>query len=389
MPRFPKHAHSADGLSDRVFGQLVQRSQQRGARRVFPLHVGDTYLDPLPAAQAEAQRSAERARLHNYAPVQGEPELLDAIITKVQRRSGVTLERECVQVMSGATAGIGVLCGALLDPGDEVLLPAPFWPLVRGAVKLRGATAVEVPFYTELDKPGFDPIAVLERATTDRTVALYINTPHNPTGAILSDAVVDAIADFAVRRDLWVLTDEVYEDLWYTSEPRSVWMHPKLRDRVIATHSISKAYALAGARVGFCHSQSAEIMQVVRGVQTFYTYCAPRPMQLGAARALLDGDGWLADARAAYGQAARAAAGALRIPAPAGGTFLFFDLGPHLRGGETPMAFLERCLDAGVMLTPGTASGQHYERWARLCFTSVAPDDLAAALDCLQRVLWP
>ena len=73
---------------------------------------------------------------------------------------------------------------------------------------------------------------------------------------------------------------------------------------------------------------------------------------------------------------------------PAGGTFLFFDATPHLRAGETLMGFLERCLDAGVMLTPGSASGQHFENWARLCYTTVPPEDLHAALDRLQRVLW-
>src|SRR5690348_8594109 len=111
MPRFPKHASSAEGLSDRVFGALVQKSQAHSGR-VYPLHVGDTYLDPLPAARAEAQRSEEWARLHNYAPVQGEPELLDAIIEKVARRSGVTLERANLQVMAGATGGLGVVCSA-------------------------------------------------------------------------------------------------------------------------------------------------------------------------------------------------------------------------------------------------------------------------------------
>jgi N-succinyldiaminopimelate aminotransferase len=164
-------------------------------------------------------------------------------------------------------------------------------------------------------------------------------------------------------------------------------MLPELRGRVIATHSISKAYALAGARVGFCHGPS-DIMQIVRGVQTFYTYCAPRPMQLGAARALRDGEAWLANARSLYAAAARQAADALRLPMPAGGTFLFFDATPHLRAGESLMGFLERCLDAGVMLTPGSASGQHYENWARLCYTTVPPDDLRAALDRLRHVLW-
>ena len=385
MPRFPRSASRAEGLSDRVFGQLVQRSTAR-TDHVYPLHVGDTYLEPLPAARAEAQLSSARARLHNYAPVQGEPELLDAIIAKVERRSNVTLARDCVQVMSGATAGLGVVCSALLAPGDEVLLPAPFWPLIRGIIKLQGAVPVEVPLFTELDRPGFDPVAALEQAITPRTVALYLNSPHNPTGRVLPEALISALARLAQRHDLWVLTDEVYEDLWFEAPTPSIWARPDLRERTIASHSVSKAYGLAGARVGFSHGPQ-EIMQVIRGVQTFYSYCAPRPMQLGAACALRDGDAWLADARERYARAARMAAHALGVRAPQGGTFLFFDAQPHLREGETLMGFLERCLDAGVMLTPGSASGQAFERWARLCFTSVPEVELAAALERLKPVL--
>jgi len=385
MPRFPRHASAAEGLSDRVFEQLLRKCQAR-ATRVYPLHVGDTYLEPLPAARAEAQRTDERARLHNYAPVQGEPELIDAIVEKVQRRSGVSLDRACVQVMSGATAGLGVVCSALLEPGDELLLPAPFWPLVRGAARLRGARVVEVPFYTELERADFDPIAALEDAITPRTVAIYLNSPHNPTGVVLPPAIVSRLIELAVRHDLWVLTDEVYEDLWYDQPPESIWTRPELRGRAIVTHSVSKAYGLAGARVGFTHGPS-EIMQVIRGVQTFYSYCAPRPMQLGAARALREGEAWLANARGVYKAAARAAAEALGLPMPQGGTFLFLDAGRHLRDGESTDGFLERCLDHGVMLTPGSASGRDFERWVRLCYTAVPPAELETALAGLRSVL--
>jgi N-succinyldiaminopimelate aminotransferase len=385
MPRFPGHAGAAAGLSDRVFEQLLQKSQARD-RRVYPLHVGDTYLEPLAAARAEAQRTQDRVRLHNYSPVQGEPELIDAILEKVQRRSGVALDRACVQVMSGATAGIGVVCSALLEPGDELLLPAPFWPLIRGAARLRGARVAEVPFYTELDRTDFDPIAALEAAVTPRTAAIYLNSPHNPTGVVLPPAIVTRLIELAVRHDLWVLTDEVYEDLWYDQPPESIWTRPELRGRVIVTHSVSKAYGLAGARVGFAHGP-ADIMRVIRGVQTFYSYCAPRPMQLGAARALREGEAWLANARGLYKAAARAAVETLDLPMPQGGTFLFFDTGKYLRGGETTAGFLERCLDHGVMLTPGSASGQDFERWARLCYTAVPPVELEAALAGLRSAL--
>jgi len=385
MPRFPRSAPHAEGLADPGLARLVARAVAR-AGGAIPLHVGDTYLEPLAAARAEAQQSSEHPRLHNYSPVQGEPELLDAIVAKVERRSGVTLARDCVQVMPGATAGFGVICAALLAPGDEVLLPAPLWPLMRGAIKLRGAVPVEVPFFTELDRPDFDPIAALERACTPRTVAIYLNSPHNPTGRVLPDPLIAQLSAFALRHDLWVWTDEVYEDLWFTTPTPSIWARPELRARTIASHSVSKAYALAGARVGFSHGPR-EIMAVIRGVQTFYSYCAPRPMQLGAARALREGEAWLADARDRYARAGALAARALGVRAPEGGTFLFFDLERHLRPGEAPLRFLERCVDAGVTLMPGSAAGHAFDRWARLCFTTVPEPELVLALERLRPLL--
>lgn len=386
MPRFPSPASSATSLSDRVFGQLVRKSGSQSAR-LYPLHVGDTYLEPLAEARAEAQRSDDRERLHNYAPVQGEPELLDAIVDKVARRSGVRLDRECVQVMSGATAGLGVVCSAMLEPGDEVILPSPFWPLVRGIIRARGAVAVEVPLFSRLSEPGFDAVAAIERAITKKTVAIYVNTPHNPTGAMLDDRVLSGIAALAEKHSLWILSDEVYEDVWFTAEPPpSVFTRKDFAARTIATHSVSKAYGLAGARIGYSHGPR-EIMEVIRGVQTFYSYCAPRPMQFGAARALRDGEAWLANMRRVYGHAGKLAADALGIPAPAGGTFLFFDLARYMRPGETLMNVLERCMDAGVMLTPGTASGRDFETWARLCFTVVPEHELRDALHRLRGAL--
>ncbi|HEY2736371.1 MAG TPA: pyridoxal phosphate-dependent aminotransferase [Polyangiales bacterium] len=386
MPRFPLSAPSAQSLSDRVFGQLVRRSGKQ-TDRVYPLHVGDTYLEPLALARAEAQSSSAHARLHNYAPVQGEPELLHAIVNKVERRSGLALDPENVQVMAGATAAMGIICNALLEPGDEVLLPSPFWPLMRGAIRARGAIPVEVPLFTRLDEPGFDPLSALEAAITDRTCAIYLNTPHNPTGRILPVGLIEGIAQLASAHDLWIFSDEVYEDVYFTPKPpASLFARKDLAARTIATHSVSKAYGLAGARVGYTHGPH-DAMEVIRGVQTFYSYCAPRPMQFGAAQAIAHGDGWLDQMRSIYGSAGRASAEALDIPAPEGGTFLFFDLAHFMRRSETLKDILERCLDAGVMLTPGTACGQDFGTWARLCFTVVPEPELREALKLLRSVL--
>jgi N-succinyldiaminopimelate aminotransferase len=379
MPRFPDTAASADGLSPKVFSRLAARAKDH-AGPVYPLHVGDTWMEPLEAARAEHQRTAEHPRLHNYSPVQGEPALLDAIAEHLKRRGQCLVDRECLQVTSGATAGLSVVTEALLDPGDEVLLPSPFWPLIRGIIAKRGATPVQIPFFDRVWDEGFDAEAALEAALTERTAAIYVNTPHNPTGTVLPDDVVAAIGRVAERHDLWVLSDEVYEELYFGGlPPKPVWARSDFQRRCVAVHSVSKAYGLAGARVGWAHGPH-EAMEAIRGVQVFSTYCAARPMQLGAAAALRQGGEWLAAARRSYEEAAEHTARALGIPKPQGGTFVFFDVASRLKDGEDTIGLLERCLDAGVLLTPGASSGEAYASWVRLCFTSVPPDELQEAL---------
>ncbi len=386
MPRPPQSSAATASLSDRVYGALLDEAKRRPPP-VHLLNVGDTYLEPLPAARAEAQRAAEHPRLHNYAAVQGEPVLLDAIIARTERVHGVTLDRQCVQVMPGATGGFSVVATALLEPGDQVVVLSPFWPLIRGIVASRSATAVELPFYTRLGDAGFDPEAALEAVITPRTVAVYVNTPNNPTGRALDAGVVSAIARVVARHNLWLWCDEAYEELWYGSaRPEAIWKRSDLRERAVACHTLSKSHALAGARVGYTHGP-ASIMPAIRGAQTFLTYCAPRPMQLGAARALTEGDAWVESTRQLYVTASHRAAAALGLEPPAGGTFLFFDAQRFFRDGEDIQGFLRRCLDAGVLLTPGAASGADYETWARLCYTAVPPDQLADALDRLGRVV--
>jgi N-succinyldiaminopimelate aminotransferase len=380
VPRFPHTSRHAHSVSHRVYSNLEARALARNDQ-IYRLHVGDTYRDPVPAAQAEQQLSAEHPGLHKYAPVHGEPSLIDAFLDYVARRHGEALNRELVQVMSGATAGLSVVCQVLLEPGDEVLLPSPFWPLSRGVIATKGAVPVQVPFYTELDDAKFDAEAVLESAVTDRTVALYINTPNNPSGRVLSDATIDAMLRVAKHHDLWLLCDEAYEEIYFDREPPdAVWKRPDIRDRAIAFHTLSKTYGFAGARVGFTHGPES-VMTAVRGMQTFHTYCAPRPMQFGGVQALRQGGAWIEESRSVYRDAGYEAADALGVDRPAGGTFLFLDVSGQLSPGDADCtSFLERCADEGVLLTPGQSCGADYAKWVRLCFTSVPPAQLSVAL---------
>ena len=380
MPRFPKVSKHAHSVSARVYSGLEQRALAKN-EQIYRLHVGDTYRDPVAAARAEHQLSAEHPGLHKYAPVHGEPSLIDAFIANVQRRHGETLNPDLVQVMSGATAGLSIVCQVLLEPGDEVLLPSPFWPLSRGIIATKGAVPVQVPFYTRFDEPGFDAEAVLESAVTERTVALYINTPNNPSGRVLSTQTIDAMMRVAKRHDLWVLCDEAYEEIYFDREPPdAVWKRPDVRDRAIAFHTLSKTYGFAGARVGFAHGPEG-IMDAVRGMQTFHTYCAPHPMQFGGVEALRQGGAWVEESRVVYRDAGYEAADILGVARPAGGTFLFLDVSEHLNPDESDCtSFLERCADESVLLTPGRSCGADYAKWVRLCFTAVPPAQLTEAL---------
>lgn len=374
MPRAPAVSETCRTLSHDVYSSLLARARSRPGP-MYPLHVGDTYREPWPELRPESLPPTPR--LYNYAPVRGEPTLLEAIRERLRRDHDVEVPTESVQVTIGATGGLSVAAQTVLDPGDEVIVLAPYWPLIRGIVAARGARAVELPFFDRVADAAFDPERALEEAVSERTVALYVNTPNNPTGHVLDAGVLEVLVRFARKHDLWLWSDEAYAALAFGPLPAPLWR--RAPERSLAFYTASKSYGVAGARVGWVHGPEA-VMRAISGVQTFSTYCAPRPLQQGVARALLHAGDWLDSAREAYQLAARAAAERLGLPVPAGGTFLFFDVSATPAGRDGIEGFLERAMEAGVLLTPGAASGQAYESWARLCYSAVPPDELDDAL---------
>lgn len=387
MPRYPGLSSAHLGLSSSVYTSLLALAKTH-APEVFALNVGDTYRLPAVTARSEALHSEQLDRLYNYADVRGEPQLIDAIVADLAARDR-PVSRERIQVTSGATSGLDIACRSLLAPGDEVIVLAPFWPLVRGIVSAAGAVPVELPFFTELRKPGFDIRAALAGVLSERTVALYVNHPHNPTGVVLTRGEISIIAQLCAEHDLWLLSDEAYERLHFGDEPPpALWCHPLLRERSVVAHTLSKSFGLAGARLGYLHGPEAA-MQAISGLQTYSTYCAARPMQLLGAAALCSAEGasWLREARQLYAAAAALTAATLGIAPPESGTFLLFDTRPFLQSGETPAELLARCARAGVVLTPGAATGSAYGDFARLCFTALPPAALSRALSVLKKTL--
>jgi aspartate/methionine/tyrosine aminotransferase len=317
----------------------------------------------------EDLRTADAPRMHQYTPPQGMPALVDAVVARMRERTGAAVEREGVCISGGATAGLAAAVGTMVLPGDEVLLLAPHWPLIDGIVRMFGAVPVPVPFFGLADSADSAAGAV-EAARSERTVALYVNSPNNPTGRTIPLAWLEALVDWARRQNVWLLFDEVYEDYDYAGKhPYGLPLAP---ERAISAHSFSKAYGMAGYRCGFLVGP-ADVMTDVLKLHTHTTYSAPTASQLAALR-VLDGRGdrWAAAARTEYRAVGEKAAARLGLPAPEGSTFLFLDVAPHLKDGDL-LAFLDGCSEDGIFAAPGPSFGP-YPTHIRICYTAAPPD---------------
>jgi N-succinyldiaminopimelate aminotransferase len=361
-----------------VFSPIAHRLRVPGS--VCPLHVGDTWLEPFAGARMEDLREAEHPGLHRYCETRGLPALVDAIVEKVRARNRIPCERESVVVTAGATGALGAALGAITSPGDEVLILAPFWPLIRGIVGAFRATPIEVPFYDRVGSASDAVAAVAERATP-RCVALYLSTPSNPTGLVLPRDWLEALAEWARREGVWLLSDEVYEDYVYRGEHVSIAAFAP--ERTLSVYSFSKAYGMAGNRTGYVVAPAEAALQALK-ISTHTFYHAPTSGQVAGLRALQRGAAWIERARTAYREVADASAAQLGLGPPGGSTFHFVDVSAQLdeRG---IWGFLEDCVDDGVALAPGPSCGADYGAWVRLCYTAAPPDQVMAAVSRLAK----
>jgi aspartate/methionine/tyrosine aminotransferase len=387
----PRLSSAATAVRTSVFAALQARidAYRAGGGELIPLQIGDTWLPPPEAALA----AADAREIAIYGGVPGLPELRGALAERL-RTGGLEVARgpENVHVGCGATHALFCAVRATLDPGDEVLVPTPYWPLIPGVLTTAAAVPVEIPLRQELYRdPALDVGAALAAACTPRTRAVYVTTPNNPDGHVLTLRQLEAIAALCRARDLWVFADEVYRDFLYDGEHLSIANLPGMAERTVTCHSLSKSHALAGARVGYV-AGPAEVIDATRRISNHTVYNVPVPMQRAALRALAAGDAWIREARDRYRAARDATCKALErrgIPhhVPSGASFVFLDFA-HI--GDV-QHLLELCIDRGVLLAPGDAFGRAHGAQARLCFTGVPEADvlrgierLCAALDALE-----
>jgi N-succinyldiaminopimelate aminotransferase len=381
MPRAPRVVPAVAEMPGAVYSPLGDRLRGH-VGPLYPLHVGDTWRDPFDGGRMEDLAQAAHPGINRYTATPGVADLVDAIVDKLRLRNALDVERAGVFVTGGATAGLSCAVGALVEPGEEVLILSPFWPLIRGIVQGWRALPVEVPFHDRVGSAA-EAVAAVAARIGPRTAALYVSTPSNPTGRVLPGEWLEALAAFARREGLWLLADEVYEELVYRGEHVSIGRFAP--ERTVTAFSFSKSYGMAGYRVGYLAGPPAVVAEIHK-LHVHSTYSAPTPSQLAALRALRDGDGWLAETRALYQRAGDDAARTLGLPAPEGSTFLFLDVADRL-GERGMLGFLEDVFEDGVVLAPGASAGSDYPGWVRLCFTAAPPEQVAAAVRLLAKRL--
>jgi len=375
MPRFPEVSPSVQAMPAGVFSKVAHRIATIEGER-YPLHVGDTWKEPAEGCRMEDFSVSDHPGMHTYTAPKGDPRL----VNEIAAHRGVESDR--IIVTAGATGALGALSCALVSPGDEVLILSPFWPLIRGIVQLHHGVPVEVPV---LGLAEAEEIAqAICAKISSRTVAIYVNTPNNPTGRLIPRPVIEAIRDIARENDLWIWSDEVYEGVVFDGTPVSVG--DVAPDRTFSVYSFSKTYGMAGNRCGYIVGPSGAVMRSVRKGTVHHFYSACTASQLAAAEVLRCGQSWLSEAVQSYRQAGYAAADRLGIDRPEGGTFLFVNVADHLdeRGMQ---GFMLDCIDRGLILAPGGSCGAEYGDHVRLCFTSAPPDVVARGVEVLAGIL--
>lgn len=352
---------------------------------------------PTPDVIVEAAVTAARdPKNHRYTPAAGLPELKQAIAAKTLRDSGYEIDPASVIVTNGGKQAVFQAFAAIVDPGDEVLLPAPYWTTYPEAITLAGGIPVEV--FAGVDQGYLVTVEQLEAARTDATKALLFCSPSNPTGAVYSPEQTKAIGEWALEHGIWVITDEIYEHLTYDDAEFTPMLRavPALADQTIVLNGVAKTYAMTGWRVGWMIAP-ADVTKAASNFQSHLTSNVANVSQRAAIAAL---EGGLEDVylmRKAFDRRRTTMVEMLReidgvvCPTPTGAFYAYPSveglIGKTIRGkkiassADLAAVILE---EAEVAVVPGEAFGP--SGFLRLSY-ALGDDDLVEGVGRIQRLL--
>ena len=370
------------------------KSLIREGRDVINLTAGEPDFDTPSAIRQAAVAAMEKGETR-YTPAGGTQELKRAVSDRLQKDTGLTYQPEEISVSVGAKHSLYNAVMALVSPGDGVLVPVPYWVTYPEQVRL--AEGIFEPVNIAAERQGELSTKDLEAAITPKSRGLILNSPSNPSGAVIESGELQAIAEFVVDHDLWVLSDEIYGRLVYEgAEQRSIASFRGMRERTIVINGVSKAYAMTGWRIGYAAGPK-EVIAAMANLQSQST-SNPSSISQAAAVAALTGDQAPVDTmRLNFDQRRRYTLErinritGLTAATPKGAFYLWVDLSPWLgkeiagrrieNGDDLAFVLLE---EAGVGVVPGSGFGvdDHF----RLSYAT-SMKLLADAMDRMQRLL--
>ncbi|RLF16252.1 MAG: pyridoxal phosphate-dependent aminotransferase [Thermoprotei archaeon] len=338
---------------------------------IISLGIGEPDQDTPPHVKEAAKRALDEGYTH-YTPNAGFPDLREALAEKLRRDNNIDVTPDEVIVTGGGGTGalmLSLMC--LVNPGDEVLIPDPGFVVYEAAVLMAGGKPVYVPLREE-DDFRMLPEEV-ERRITPRTKCIIINTPSNPTGGVLEEEDLKGIAELAIRHDLFVVSDEVYEKLVYDGHRHvSMASLPGMKERTVTVNSFSKTYAMTGWRIGYAAGPKELIDQMVK-LQQFTMVHAPAVSQRAALAALKGPQNFVEEMVKEYDRRRRFIVDKLNsieglsCIKPKGAFYAFLNIkGLGLSSEEAAMKLLER---AKVVTVPGVAFGPSGEGYLRISYS--------------------
>jgi aspartate aminotransferase len=401
---FPAYDPCVASYLDSVpFSGIIRiRDMMYTVDRPFRLDQGDVSFDaPDSVKQALIQAVADN-RTH-YVQTTGIPPLLERLAEKMRRKNAIPIGgTDEVMVTSGGIHGVFAVCQALLEPGDEVLVPDPEWPPAQG--NIAAARAVPVP-YPLHEARGWRPdVDDMRRLVTAKTRAIYVNSPNNPTGGVLTRPDLEAIAALAQERDLWVISDEAYEDVVFDgAEHVSIASLPGMYARTFPLYTFSKTYAMTGLRLAYIAVKNDVIRDRVRKV-LFYTVSNTSSLiQYGGVGALSGPQDTidafrrelLARRDLFYAGIRGVAGGVLTGQPPSGAFYAFLKIDPQWRSplpnapASPSWAMTEFLIKRGrIGCVPGVDFGANGEGHVRFCFARERAE-LQGALESMRELLAP
>ncbi|AZR03639.1 pyridoxal phosphate-dependent aminotransferase [Trueperella pyogenes] len=370
------------------------KALKAAGKPVIGFGAGEPNFPTPPHIVAAAIEAAADPKNHKYTLAKGLPELRQAIADKTKADSGVVVDPDNIIVTNGGKQAVFQAFVSLIDDGDEVILPAPYWTTYPEAIALCGGVPVEV--FASSDQDYKVTVEQLEGALTAKTKALLLCSPSNPTGSVYSASELRAIGRWALDNGVWVISDEIYEHLIYAGDMAYILREvPELANQTIIVNGVAKTYAMTGWRVGWMHGP-ADVMKKVANFQSHITSNVNNVAQRAAIAALTGEQGVVADMKEAFDQRRRTLVSMLReingfvVPEPTGAFYVFPNvqalLGKEINGrvAHSSAELAELILEeAEVAVVPGEAFGA--PGYIRLGY-ALGDEDLVEGVKRLQRL---